>query len=95
VTVLPPIETGGTFSGCLGAGVKSGALSNCQISVSSSYNAQWEAISVPIPANYSCSDTANTGCWVRLEFYYGPGSNPMDTTSWTASVEGDPVRLVE
>jgi hypothetical protein len=32
---------------------------------------------------------------VRLEFYYGSGSSPADTTSWSASVEGDPVRLVE
>jgi hypothetical protein len=95
ITVLPPLETGGTFSGCVGAGVQNGALSNCRINVSSSYNGQWQKISVPIPATYTCSDTSNTGCWVRLEFFYGSGSTPNDTTSWTASVEGDPVRLVE
>jgi hypothetical protein len=95
VTVLPPSETGGTFSGCTGAGVQTGALSNCRINVSGSYNGQWQTISVPIPATYTCSDASSTGCWVRLEFFYGSGSTPNDTTSWTASIEGDPVRLVE
>ena len=95
VTVLPPVETGGTFAGCTGAGVQNGALTSCQISVSSSFNAKWQTISVPIPASYACTDASNTGCWVRLEFNYGAGSNPSDTTSWTASIQGDPVRLVE
>jgi Flp pilus assembly protein TadG len=95
VKVLPPAEIGGTFSGCTGAGVKIGALTNCQISVSSSYDSKWQTISVPIPATYACTDLSTTGCWVRLEFYYGSGSVPADTTSWTASIQGDPVRLVE
>jgi hypothetical protein len=95
VTVLPPLETGGTFSNCTGAGVQNGALSGCRINVSSSYNARWQTISVPVPATYACTDASPTGCWVRLEFYYGSGSTPMDTTSWTASIVGDPVRLVE
>jgi Flp pilus assembly protein TadG len=95
ITVLPPSETGGTFSNCTGAGVKNGALTSCGISVDSTYNARWQTISVPIPPGYSCTDASATGCWVRLVFYYGSGSSPMDTTSWTASVVGDPVRLVE
>ncbi len=97
ITVLPPSETGGTFSGCVGTGpaIGSGNLSNCKISVSSAYNGKWEKISIPIPTTYSCNDSSPTGCWLRLEFYYGPGSQPADTTSWTANIEGDPVRLVE
>ncbi len=95
ITVLPPSETGGTFSDCTGAGVQIGPLNDCQINVSSSFNARWQTIAVPIPAGYSCTDASPTGCWVRLAFYYGSGSQPMDTTSWTASVIGDPVRLVE
>jgi Flp pilus assembly protein TadG len=96
VTILPPSETGGTFSGCKGAGqVVTTVLTGCRISVSSSYNAKWQTIGVPIPTTYSCTDSAPTGCWVRLEFFYGNGSSPADTTSWTASIQGDPVRLVE
>ena len=95
IKVLPPVETGGTFTGCVGAGVTNGALTNCQISVSSSYNGKWQIIQIPIPPTYSCNDVPETGCWVRLEFFYGAGSSPLDTTSWMASIEGDPVRLVE
>jgi Putative Flp pilus-assembly TadE/G-like len=102
ITVLPPAETNPpTFSNCQGAGVQVGPLTGCKINVSSSFNAQWQTISVPIPASYACTDLnadntlSTTGCWVRLKFDYGSGSNPMDTTSWTASIEGDPVRLVQ
>jgi len=95
VTVLPPTETGGTFSNCTGSGVVNGTLSNCQVNVSSAFNGKWQTIAVPISSGYTCSDLLTTGCWVRLQFDYGAGSNPMDTTSWTASIEGDPVRLVQ
>jgi hypothetical protein len=95
ITVLPPTEIGGNFSGCKAKGVTNGNLTDCKISVSGVYNGKWQTISVPIPVSYSCTDGSPTGCWVRLEFYYGSGSNPSDTTSWQASVEGDPIRLVE
>jgi hypothetical protein len=97
IQVLPPVEVGGTFAGCVGSGpaIGTGNLADCRISVNGTYNGKWEQISVPIPSGYSCSDASPTGCWVRLEFFYGPGSTPQDTTSWTASIEGDPVRLVE
>ncbi len=95
ITVLPPSEVGGTFSGCKAKGVTVGNLTDCKITVSSVYNGKWQTISVPIPVSYTCNDASPTGCWVRLEFYYGSGSGPADTTSWQASVEGDPIRLVE
>jgi hypothetical protein len=99
IRVLPPSElgVGATFAGCKGTGpaVGTGNLTNCQISVNSTYDGKWEKISVPIPPTYTCNDASTTGCWLRLEFFYGSGSTPQDTTSWTASIDGDPVRLVE
>jgi len=95
ITVLPPDEIGGYFSGCKAKGVTNGNLTNCRISVSTAYNGKWQTITIPIPVTYSCNDSAASGCWVRLEFYYGPSSVPADTTSWQASVEGDPIRLIE
>ncbi|GAB3065741.1 pilus assembly protein TadG-related protein [Pedococcus soli] len=95
VKVLPPSEVGSSFSGCTGSGVQNGALTDCTINVSSAYNGQWQEVSVPIPTDYSCNDSSAVGCWLRLEFFYGAGSSPADTTSWTANVAGDPVRLVE
>ena len=95
IKVLPPAESGAGFTGCIGSGVQNGPLSDCTINVNSSFNGQWQEVTVPLPANYSCTDSSPTGCWLRLEFFYGTGSNPADTTSWTASIAGDPVRLVE
>ena len=95
IKVIPPSETGGTFSGCVGKGQVTGALSSCSVPVSSTFNGRWQTITVPIPSTYTCNDSAATGCWVRLEFYYGPNSGPADTTSWTATLDGDPIRLVE
>jgi len=95
ITVLPPTEYASSFSGCVGSGVVNGNLSGCKISVNSSYNGKWQTISVPIPSGYTCNMSSATGCWVTLAFYYGSGSTPSDTTSWTASIDGDPIRLVE
>ena len=82
-----------TFSDCVGIGPASGSLPSCEITASSSFNGKWQTISVPIPSDYSCEELLETNCWVRLQYSY-PGQ-PSDTTSWSASVEGDPVRLVE
>ncbi|MGG5258014.1 pilus assembly protein TadG-related protein [Phycicoccus avicenniae] len=95
VRVVPPTETGGNFSGCVGKGRVNGALTNCRVPVSSTFDGRWQTITVPIPSTYSCTDSSPTGCWVRLEFNYGTGSNPTDTTSWSATLDGDPIRLVE
>jgi len=98
--VYPPGAVGGPFTGCVGAGPASGTLSNCSFNViwngsSSDHQGKWQTVSVPIPANYSCTDSDYTQCWVRLDYVYGSGSTPTDVTSWTASIQGDPVRLVQ
>jgi hypothetical protein len=98
IKILPPAETTPTtFQNCTGTGpaLGTGALTNCQISVDATYNGKWEVISVPIPSTYSCTDASVTGCWVRLQFFYGTGSTPNDTFSMTANIDGDPVRLVQ
>jgi len=95
LTVLSPVETGGTFSNCTDAGVANGPLTNCQINANPTYNARWQTISVPIPSTYTCTDASNTGCGLRLQYFLDAGSAPNDTSSWTASIQGDPVRLVQ
>ena len=98
IKILPPAETSPTtFSGCTGLGptIGTGALTDCQINVDNSYNGKWETISIPISSTYSCNDASTTGCWVRLQFYYGPSSTPNDTFSVTANINGDPVRIVQ
>ncbi|MBM6400954.1 pilus assembly protein TadG-related protein [Phycicoccus sonneratiae] len=97
VRVVPPAENGSSakFSGCTGKGKYNGALIDCKVTVNSGFDGKWQTITVPIPSTYSCTDSSPTGCWVRLEFNYGSGSSPTDTTSWSASLDGDPIRLVE
>jgi hypothetical protein len=96
ITVVAPPESGVTFKDCQGSGVVNATMPNCSLSgVNSKYNGQWQTISVPIPTGYKCDDRDSADCWVRLEFEYGSGNQPSDTTSWAASIEGDPVRLIE
>jgi Flp pilus assembly protein TadG len=96
--IYPPNAPAGPFTGCVGV-LSSGSpvsLTNCSLTVdSSTHNGKWQSVSVPIPATYSCTDSDNAQCWVRLQYIYGSGSIPTDVTAWTASIEGDPVRLVE
>ncbi|MGZ4687453.1 pilus assembly protein TadG-related protein [Oryzihumus sp.] len=93
VTVVSP--SGAALAGCTGTGPASGTLSSCSITSNSSFNGKWETIAVPVPAGYTCADSDPTACWFKLQYAYGAGNQPSDTTSWTASLEGDPVRLVE
>jgi hypothetical protein len=96
ITVLAPSDSGVTFTNCKGLGPTAGNLPSCSVQANSStYQGRWQTIAVPIPANYSCDDTDPNACWVKLRYSYGAGNQPNDTTSWTASIEGDPVRLVE
>lgn len=62
---------------------------------SSTWDGQWVEWNVPIPPGYSCAYTTPTGCWVRIRFQYPGGISVYDTTTWTASIGGNPVRLVE
>jgi hypothetical protein len=98
LTVLRPTEaTGDNIKNCLASGFKTATLSSCSlsgISSGSGWNGQSESIVVPIPANYSCNYNSSGGCWFRVQVNFGTGS-VTDATTWTASVSGDPVRLLE
>ena len=96
ITVLAPADSNVTFKNCTGIGPVAGNLATCSISANSTtHQGKWQTISVPIPSNYTCNDSLATGCWVKLKYAYGAGNQPNDTTSWSANIEGDPVRLVE
>ena len=58
-----------------------------------SYNGQWVEWRIPIPGGYSCNDTDPFGCWVRIAYSFNSGVH--DVTSWTASLDGNPVRIVK
>jgi Flp pilus assembly protein TadG len=97
-TVLQPdtstLASGVPFSGCIGAGPVSGPLAGCAITTTSATNGgKWQTITIPIPASYACNDDHNqAACWVKIRLSTTAGQS--DTTTWTAGLDGDPVRIV-
>jgi hypothetical protein len=47
---------------------------------------------IPIPYDYSCNYADPLGCWLRVNFAFPAAV--QDTTTWTAQLAGDPVRLI-
>ncbi len=98
VTVLPPSDSnlGANVSTCTGAGPITGAISGCKltnVNNSSTWNGKYENLKIPIPSNYTCNVGQAGGCWWRLLVSFPGGVS--DTTTWTASVDGDPIRLIK
>jgi hypothetical protein len=90
---LTTVPSGGTAVGCNYNATPSATpfparpdvSSNCTIttkpanSSGGTYNGAWLAISVPIPANYTCT----TDCWWSVRMSFGSGqSTPTDRTTW-------------
>jgi Flp pilus assembly protein TadG len=105
LTIQPPPDSNTTaFSNCqpensggspLYGNVNGGTLTNCGFTTSGAFNATWTIVDVPIPQNYTCDTSNAANCWVRVNYNYGAGNQVQDTTTWTASIIGDPVRLVK
>jgi hypothetical protein len=77
-----------------GSGTDSGTESSCVIDTSKSggggrYNNWLVTIRVTLPTDYTCA----ADCWWKIHYNY-PGRT-QDTTTWSAHIEGNPLRLVE
>jgi hypothetical protein len=57
------------------------------------YNERTVTVDVPIPDDYDCDDDVGTGCWIKVRAAFNGPVN--DTTTWSAAILGNPVRLVE
>lgn len=71
-------------------------ISGCSFSVSPgpAVNARLRSIFAEIPSNYTCEPTpGSNNCWVTVK--YNSLAGQQDTTTWSAEVIGDPVRIVE
>ncbi len=100
IKILPPTDSNlpANIAGCVGSGVVTGALSNCtltNVSSSSGFNGRTQTIKIPIPNTYTCHSSNVGGCWFRVQFSFPATGVPSDTTTWTAIVSGDPVRLIK
>lgn len=98
VKLLKPVDSNlpTNIANCTASGVKNGALTNCEITgiTPAGYNGKLQTIRVPIPNDYTCTYASQGGCWVRAQVSFGSGT-VTDSTTWTAQIIGDPVRLVE
>ena len=95
--IVPPSDSGlGNFSNCVFQrdGSSATTSSTCTFNgmTSANYNGRMVSVSIPIPANYTCD--IDTGCWLRVRLSFN-NATPTDTTTWSASIDGDPVRLIE
>ena len=83
--------------GCTGAGVTTGPLSKCAVTgiTSAGYNGKLQVIQVPVPPSYTCTVSSAGGCWFRVQVTFGSGNSVNDSTTWTAKIVGEPVRLIE
>ena len=95
-TVLSCIDRGFLPSATLGTTVLSPCLLT-NVNATTGYQGKVKELDVQIPANYSCNDVASWDCWFTVTYNYpsAPSSGVADTTTWSASVIGDPVRLVK
>lgn len=98
--ILPPPEYASTFSGCQFSKTGSASMdddpSTCtveNVSNNTGYNGQIATVDIPIPNDYDCDENVATGCWIKVRAAFPAGVS--DTTTWTAAILGNPIRLIE
>ena len=64
-------------------------------SLPASANGKWITVDIPVPASYSCTTSDPTDCWTKMTYRLGGAGALNDTTTWTAQILGNPVRLVK
>ncbi|HEX7097187.1 MAG TPA: hypothetical protein VF183_14980, partial [Acidimicrobiales bacterium] len=97
--VIPPSDSGlSNFSDCKFKrdGWSPQTSSNCTFNnmTSSNFNGHMVSVSIPIPSDYDCDVDSDSGCWLKVKLSFN-NATPRDTTTWSASIDGDPVRLIE
>ncbi len=68
------------------------------VNATTGYQGKVKEVDVQVPNNYYCSDLSSIGCWFTVSYSYGTttsGGSVADTTTWSAFLDGDPVRLVQ
>ena len=104
VSVPMDLNTACTVSGSLrGNAPTTTPNTKCEVSGirnNLGYNGQEWKIIVPVPSGYTCAGDDPFACWWRLKLVQvrdDPTEPPdvTDQTTWTATLDGDPVRLVQ
>lgn len=107
VAFVPPPDSGlGSFGSCdfiffpEGGGSVDLNESNCVATYAANpqlqnggSNGDSIAALIDIPVGYTCNSASAFGCWVTAQLSFN--GTPSDTTTWSANVTGDPIRLIE
>lgn len=78
-------------------GFTTGPSPTCSISGirnSDGWNGQFQEMTIPVPTDYWCDADDPFGCWWRLKTEFVGTTSVTDQTTWTAVLDGDPVRLI-
>ena len=89
--------TGGcNFVRDFGTTVNSATCTLTGVSSSAGYNGHIVQIDIPIPSTYTCdTDATKKGCWFLIRASFPGATSVQDTTTWQATIIGDPVHLIE
>jgi hypothetical protein len=98
--IIPPAEYASSFSGCSFARndnatltTNAGTCTMSNVSSSNGFDGRSVTVDIPIPNDYDCDDHIGTGCWIKVQAAFPAGV--ADTTTWSAAILGNPIRLVE
>jgi hypothetical protein len=106
LTILPPPDAKGgvpdcsqwIFNGDVNNKAPAGSIfTGCTLTgiTTAGYNGVLVNVKVKVPGTYTCDVSSDTGCWFKIFMAYSKGAQANDTTTWGASIGGDPVRLVK
>jgi len=56
------------------------------------YDNRLVTFTIPLADTYTCS---GDDCWFRVVYNYTGGAAIRDVTTWTAAIDGSPIRLVQ
>lgn len=90
-------DSGNPTTGWMGDS-NGGSGSTCKLNFSNrQYNNQWLDFRFDVPADYTCpagngSSPSSPGCWIFVS--YDVSGSITDRTTWSASIDGQPIHLI-
>lgn len=99
IELLPPTGSSGTWACAAtkltGTGSEVAIGNDCAVAGidRAGWNGAAARFIVDIPPDYSCGALLETDCWAKVRIAFSAGAVATDTTTWSATIAGDPIRL--
>ena len=88
---ISQVTSSGTFTNPAGSDPATCRLNGLTRTV---YNGTSVRFVVALPETFTCDRSVPTNCWAKIEMSFA-GGQPTDKTTWSATIEGDPLRIVK